>query len=595
MKSGLCFLILLASQLVLGPVFGLAETLDPPFWYPLTSFEEQAMAGVDEARRGDPEALLRLALMAAGIRDGRTFRVYREKITDFVAATKPALRGLTAPREQGRLLHEKMHHAFMLPGSRNGRPSGYSLDQSSLAVLVDHGRFNCTSSAILYIILARYFGLEVRGAIMPEHVFVELGTGKGGEVDIDTTSPSGFDLRHDQEFYRRQAATWATWRGLRPGTYRDYRNRRFISPAALMAMNMDDQHVRQGGMTEDDRLRLKEAQSAVMIDDQPMQMQRLGLYNNEFNRLNSLGDYQSLVRMFTVVRPVRREIARQWPADQGVAEMLSWLSFQEASALYHSGAGEASLVRMEESLELDQDNPKPGDQRVRNNNLGLLTEMVNDLLAGEAFAEALDLCDRFSRYFAEDSTLPALYRMIYGRWGNYHGQRQEWEEVIALLAEEIVLLAPAEFAEIALLRNRIATSYLNRAAEAFNRKDWPAALQRYGEGLDWATANTPDRAGDFRHYISASYQGRAIEAFSRQDWPAAAADFGRQLEWAPIPDLRQSALRNLGSVYNNWKNDYLRSEDLAGATAVLRDCAARFPEVDACREQLRQLTEVHRF
>jgi tetratricopeptide (TPR) repeat protein len=221
--------------------------------------------------------------------------------------------------------------------------------------------------------------------------------------------------------------------------------------------------------------------------------------------------------------------------------------------------------------------------------------MVNDLLAGEAFAEALDLCDRFSRYFAEDSTLPALYRMIYGRWGNYHGQRQEWEEVIALLAEEIVLLAPAEFAEIALLRNRIATSYLNRAAEAFNRKDWPAALQRYGEGLDWATANTPDRAGDFRHYISASYQGRAIEAFSRQDWPAAAADFGRQLEWAPIPDLRQSALRNLGSVYNNWKNDYLRSEDLAGATAVLRDCAARFPEVDACREQLRQLTEVHRF
>jgi tetratricopeptide (TPR) repeat protein len=592
MKSGLYLLLLLVNQLFLGPGAGLAETVDPPFWYPLTSFEEQTMAGVDAARRGDPEALLRIALMAAGVRDGRTFQGQRQKITDFVARTKPALRGIKEPREQGRLLHEKMHHAFMLPGSRNGRPAGYLLDQSSLAVLLDHGRYNCTSSAILYIILARYVGLEVRGAIMPEHVFVELRTGKGGPVDIETTSGSGFDLRHDQEFYRQQAATWATWRGLRPGTYQDYRNRRFISPAELMAMNMDDQHVRQGGMTEDDRLRLKEAQSAVMTDDLPMQMQRLGLYNNEFNRLNSRGDYQALVRLFAVVRPVRREIARRWPADQGVAELLSWLSFQEASGLYHSGAGEETLVRMAESLEL-WDSLPPGDQRVRDNNLGLLTEMVNDLLAGEAFAEALDLCDSFSRYFAADTTLPSLYRIIYGRWGNFHGERQEWAEVIALLHEEIALLPPAEFEELAQLRNRIASTYLNRGAKAFNGKDWPAALQLYGEGLDWAMANTPGRAADFRHYISASYQGRAIEAFNRQEWATAAADFGRQLEWAAEPDLQQSARQNLGAVYNNWKNAYLRAEDLAGATAVLRDCAGRFPELAACREQLRQLPESH--
>ncbi|MDF1578275.1 MAG: transglutaminase family protein [Desulfobulbales bacterium] len=566
----------------------------PPFWYPLTSFERETLAMADQARRGERPALLRIALMGAGVRDEKTFQGYSRKITAFLDRVEPELARIGPPRERGRLLHEKMHSHLLLPASRSGQPYGYSLDQSSLAVLLDTGRFNCTSSALLYLILAGFFDLEVRGVVVPNHVFVELRTGNGGAVDIETTASDGFARIHDREFYRRQAEDWAAWRGLQPVTYRDYQQREFITPLELAAMNMDDQHVRQGSMDADDRLRLKEAQSLLMVADRKNQLQRLGLYNNEYNRLSGRGDYATLVRMFTVIGPVLDEIGARWREDPAVAEILSWLYYQQANAVYRAGDLTAVPALMDKSLDLHRRGANREDRRVRDNNLNLLAELVKRFLDKALFAEALSFCDGYRKHFHDEARLVEIYRMIYSHWGDYHWQRGEWDEALAVFAEELTRIPPTEQEEAEQLRNRITSGYLNRGTSALRKKEWRQALDFYLEGLSWTSVNSPARVPEFRHYLAISYQGRAISHFKRQNWAAAADDFARQLDWADDPALRATGDDNLKAVFSNWKNDYIRNGDLAGAENVLRQCIERFPGIDSCREQLAELFKFQR-
>ncbi len=601
-KGGAIIVFLILVQLAFGAALCRGGTAspgygseNPPFWYPLSAFERETLVMADQARQGDREALLRIALMASGVREQRDYQGYQRKITAFLDTVEPDLAGLENPRERGRLLHEMMHQHLMLPASRNGQPYGYRLDQSSLAVLLDTGRFNCTSSAMLYLILAGFFDLEVRGVVVPNHVFVELRTGNGAAVDIETTASEGFAKVHDQEFYRQQAEAWSAWRGLEPVTYRDYRQRRFITPLELAALNMDDQHVRSGAMSEEDQLRLKEAQSLLMVSDKKKQLQRLGLYNNEFNRWRDRGDYATLLRMFTAIGPVLAEIGTRWPNDPAVAAISSWLYYQQASTLYHAGdlAGVPALIG--KSLDLDKLGSDRDDRRVRDNNLALLAEIVKDFLAEKLFAEALSFCDGFSDHFQAEARFSMIYRMIYSHWTNYHWQRGEWDEALSVLNEELTLMPPADQQEEdARLRDRICSGYLNRGASALQEENWRQALNFYQEGLSWSSANTPARDREFRQYLAIAYQGRAISHFKRQDWAAAADDFAKQLDWADDPAMRADVADKLGAVFNNWKNDYVRGGDLDGAAGVLRQCLARFPGLGLCRDQLRGLEEMHR-
>jgi len=602
LKGGIIIFILVVIHLVLGAVINPVPVVagpnygneNPPFWYPLTPFERQTLAMAEQAGRGGGEVLLRTGLMAAGVRDEAAFQAYRRKIQAFLDKVKPELARVGNSKELGRLLHEKMHRYLLLPAIRNKRPYGYSLDQSSLAVLLDTGRFNCTSSALLYLILAEYFDLDVRGVVVPKHVFVELRSGGGGTIDIETTNSDGFGKVHDRKFYRQQAENWASWRGLQPVTFQDYQRREFLTPLELAAMNMDDQHTRQGSMGEDDRLRLKEAQSLIMAGDRKKQMQRLGLYNNEYNRLRGQGDYRTLVKMFTAIEPVMDEIAARWPNDPVLTGILSWLYYQQADSFYRAGELGRVLALMNQSLDLDQRSNNGDDRRVRGKNMTLLALMVKDFLANSLYAEALKLCDGFNDDFQGDVHFIEIYRMIYSNWANYHWQRREWDEALDLFNEELALIPPTGEEEAERLRSTIAGCYLNRGASAMVDNDWQKAIGFYQEGLIWTSVNAPDRIAEFRRYLAISYQGRAISSFKQGDWAAAADDFAKQLEWADEPAMRGSVDKNLRAVFNNWKNGYLHGSDLAGAKGVLRQCIDRFPWIDLCREQLQSLEKIHR-
>jgi len=128
-----------------------------PFWSELTDFEIQTTQNLDKARKGDPDTLLALAVTASGNkRDFKSFKRIKKRIRGVVEKLRPEIAKTKTFREKGNLLHQAMHKNFFLQ-SKGPNPAGYSLNQSRLTDIFTTQKYNCISSAMLYMILARYF------------------------------------------------------------------------------------------------------------------------------------------------------------------------------------------------------------------------------------------------------------------------------------------------------------------------------------------------------------------------------------------------------------------------------------------------------
>ena len=77
----------------------------------------------------------------------------------------------------------------------------YSFNQTRTNVALQTGVYNCVSSALLYMAVAKAAGLDVRGQKTSEHAFctVYIPIGTGGKtnqykkIDVETTNPYGFN------------------------------------------------------------------------------------------------------------------------------------------------------------------------------------------------------------------------------------------------------------------------------------------------------------------------------------------------------------------------------------------------------------------
>ena len=74
----------------------------------------------------------------------------------------------------------------------------YNFNQTKINVALQEGVYNCVSSALLYMAVAKAAGLDVRGQKTSEHAFctVYIPGSKAGQVqkiDVETTNPYGFN------------------------------------------------------------------------------------------------------------------------------------------------------------------------------------------------------------------------------------------------------------------------------------------------------------------------------------------------------------------------------------------------------------------
>lgn len=271
------------------------------FWQPLTQAEAALLADRAKLQTGDPDALLRLALFASGgPRDPGAVEQYRAQVAGFVGKVRPLLEAEADPWQRGFRLFREMVRQYYRGGDKE--LGGYEFAQSSFAVLLETGRYNCISSAILYTVLARYLGMDVRGVLLGEHAFVELHLENGKTIEIETTAPTGYDWVHDAKFYEQGAKGWSAARGLRPTTLADYQQRRVVAPYLLIAANMRNQHTSPDRMPAVDHDRLWEA--GLFLDDGPSaRTDRANLYLLWATQLQRPGDAGTRGKLLDTVLP----------------------------------------------------------------------------------------------------------------------------------------------------------------------------------------------------------------------------------------------------------------------------------------------------
>jgi tetratricopeptide (TPR) repeat protein len=145
-----------------------------------------------EARAGklDKWSFAEAALLASGVTDAGARKTHLAKIDDIVARARKATEGARSPHEKGEKLLQFLHEGPMA--------QGYESNQTLLSTLLDTGKYNCVSSAVLYNVVAGRLGLEARAVEIPGHVYSVLYV-HGKPIDVETTNAHGFDPANPEQ------------------------------------------------------------------------------------------------------------------------------------------------------------------------------------------------------------------------------------------------------------------------------------------------------------------------------------------------------------------------------------------------------------
>ncbi|MDR2477047.1 MAG: hypothetical protein LBD18_04585 [Treponema sp.] len=158
--------------------------------------------------------------MNVAARGGRP--AYMEQIVAAVKELRSMPELPLAERERADFILSFLHQNFLKTYSRN---------QTRIDTLLNTGRYNCVSSAVLYMIFAMSVDLDVSGVMTKDHAFALVHSG-GESIDVETTNPWGFDPGNRREFHDQ----FGKLTGFAYVPARNYRDRAFISPIELVSL-----------------------------------------------------------------------------------------------------------------------------------------------------------------------------------------------------------------------------------------------------------------------------------------------------------------------------------------------------------------------
>jgi len=147
---------------------------------------------------------------------------YLERITGAAAELAAAQDLPQDIKERGEYVLTFLHRRFL---------KAYSEHQTRVDEIFVSGRYNCVSSAVLYMVLGLSVGLDVEGVMTRDHAFATVNTGTE-RIDVETTNPYGFDPGNRKDFH--DAFGKATGFAYVPA--RNYRDRAVISKAELVSL-----------------------------------------------------------------------------------------------------------------------------------------------------------------------------------------------------------------------------------------------------------------------------------------------------------------------------------------------------------------------
>jgi len=111
----------------------------------------------------------------------------------------------------------------------------YSLHQTRIDTMLSTGRYNCVSSAVLYMILCESLDILTFGVITKDHAFIKIPAGDT-EVDVETTTAYGFDPGNRKEFHDQ----FGKVTGFAYVPAKNYRDRETVGSMQLISLIMNN-------------------------------------------------------------------------------------------------------------------------------------------------------------------------------------------------------------------------------------------------------------------------------------------------------------------------------------------------------------------
>lgn len=400
------------------------------FWYPLTDFEVMALKNREKSKQGDPDALFALAVFASGnSRDMETYRTYHTRLENFIKKIKPKIDKRKKIQKKGDVLFREMCKEFFKLRIINKELKGYRKGQSQITEIFRTGKFNCISSSLLFVVLARYVGLAAKGVSLPSHTFVQLETPTGKIIEVETTIKKGYGLKHDKKFYQKDSKIRYAKRYLAQSSYEDYLKRQILEPYELICLNMNNQHTGEKRMSAFDRNRLLEAMGYVNFDDRYCQQNRLVVYNNEFYHLNKNQDFNTLAKMFSKIHTFLPDLRHKWHTDKDMLNDITLIEYEYAFTLQKTGRSPEAILSLEKLLpSLNPDFRLYND--LLNNAMAIISSYCNQLMKEKRFDESLSLLNKFNAKDVLHNKLNEGYRWLYEFWAQYCWEKRQWAAAI---------------------------------------------------------------------------------------------------------------------------------------------------------------------
>ena len=148
------------------------ETASLRITYDGKPFEEENLSGAD--------ILLFSILFEGEDLSGEEFEVFQEYYNDLLGKVR-----------KGRTENELENAELIMKVMYDNVLSNYSRRQTKLSVMFKTGNYNCVSSSLLFLALAKDCGLDARIQETSVHAFVTVYTKDGQKFDVETTNPAG--------------------------------------------------------------------------------------------------------------------------------------------------------------------------------------------------------------------------------------------------------------------------------------------------------------------------------------------------------------------------------------------------------------------
>lgn len=516
----------------------------------LSLFEDAADGKLDRW------SLAEACLIASGVTDAGQRKAYIERLDELEAGSRKALDGASTAAAKGERLLKFLHAGPMA--------KGYESEQTALHTVLDKGRFNCVSSAVLYNVVGARLGWELRALELPGtaysagHVFSVLLDGEA-RLDVETTNAHGFNPKRDE--------------------------------ATLKKLQKPDGEIYDPKKHKDTVREVNSLGLAAVI-----------YYNRGVLLSKQKKHHEGVLACFAALC---LDPASPSAANNARAGLTNW-----GNALMEGKKFEEALNVVAVGLEL-----APEDETLANNHKVVWHKYAEHEMAAGREDAALAVVRRAAKAIPGTEFVEAEAD-LYQREGQKLTRAGRWEAAVALAGRGLKAVGDGPRKELTGYRNGLYLNWSNALAE---KKQFEAALDVLTKGL--AADPTDDRLRNNAR-VYALKQGEGLLAAGKDDdalaalrraaraVPGAADDlleaeadlYGREVaklskasKWEEAVAFAERGLKKVAEkprkelkdtrngAYLNWSNTHVRKKEFEKALEVLRKATKADPEEDKFR------------